>query len=58
MAKYEGLIGKLSQDIFEGSGQGNLGVAKYAGLGSLAGAGVGGTHKVTYQKRVVFKVVL
>lgn len=44
MAKYEGLIGKLSQDIFEGSGQGNLGVAKYAGLGSLAGAGVGGTQ--------------
>ena len=42
MAKYEGFIGKLSQDIFNGSGQGSSGAARYAAIGSATGAGIGG----------------
>lgn len=40
---YEGLIGKLGKDIFEGSGKGSSGVAKYMGTGAVIGGLSGAT---------------
>ena len=34
---YEGLIGKLGKNIFEGSGKGSQGVALYMGTGAVVG---------------------
>ena len=31
---YEGVLGKLGSNLFEGSGQGGIGFAKYTGLGA------------------------
>ena len=38
---YEGLLGRLGKDIFEGSGAGSAGLMKYAGIGAAVG-GAGG----------------
>ena len=40
---YEGLLGKLGKDIFEGSGIGGAGVAKYMGTGAVIGGAGGAT---------------
>lgn len=36
---YNGLIGKLGKNIFEGSGAGGQGVAMYMGTGAVIGGG-------------------
>ena len=41
MAKYTGLVGKLENNIFNGSGKGIGGAAMYAGVGAAVG-GIGG----------------
>lgn len=41
MAKYTGLVGKLENNIFNGSGKGIGGAAMYAGIGAAVG-GIGG----------------
>ena len=39
---YEGLLGKLGKDIFEGLGKGNTGAMTYAGIGAGVGGVAGG----------------